>query len=392
MNNIHLHRREFLSMGIKGVALFAAGGLLGCSPSGRGDAAPFHSLSTIGPLLPPDRNGIMLPAGFASRIVARSSQPPLPGGAYDWHPAPDGGATYAAPDGGWVYVSNSEIPDGGGGVGALRFNRDGAVVDAYSILEGTSTNCAGGATPWGTWLSCEEVDEGQVFECDPFGARPAQHRPALGTFQHEAVAVDAANQCLYLTEDKPDGGFYRFRAAALPDLEQGVLEIARRETRNGQDYLVWVEVPDPAAANTPIRRQLPDYAVFNRGEGIAYYEGAVYFATTGDNRIWRYGVDDSRLDIIYDPTASDDPILSGVDNVVITPAGDVLVCEDGGDMQIVIITPDRRLLPLLQVTGQDRSEIAGAAFDPSHRRLYFSSQRGPGGRHADGITYEITRT
>lgn len=390
-----MNRRNFLQMGLAGAGLFAAGGVLRVQQAMAAglESAPFYSLAHLGELLPADDNGLRLPPGFESRIVARSGEAPVASSDYKWHPAPDGGATFATEDGGWVYVSNSELRDNAGGVGALRFNAQGEVIDAYSILDSTTLNCAGGPTPWGTWLSCEEFDLGQVYECDPLGGKSAVVRPALGSFKHEAVAVDTENQCLYLTEDQRDGAFYRFRPEhGLPDLGRGQLEIASLVERNGAAFVEWLPVPDVSARQDSIRKQVPGYAVFEGGEGIAIHAGITYFTTKHDNRVWAYDNKTQQLSVAYDVKTSANPILSGVDNVVITASGDVLVAEDGGDMQIVVLTPDDRVIPLVQVMGHEKSEVTGPAFDPGYQRLYFSSQRGSLGANDGGITYEITRS
>lgn len=393
MSQQQINRRSFLRMGLTGVSLFAAGGLLRHQQAmaSEADKAAFYSLNNIGELLAPDENNVMLPPGFKSRIVARSGEAPagLPG--YTWHSAPDGGATFATDDGGWIYVSNSEVRSNGGGAGAIRFDANAEIVDVYPILQNTTINCAGGPTPWGTWLSCEEFPRGQVYECDPLGVKPAQVRSALGTFKHEAVAVDTLNQCLYLTEDLPDGGFYRFRPHnSLPDLSSGQLEIASIVESDGASYIKWLAVPDPLATKRETRKQALGYAPFRGGEGIAIYDNKAYFTTKHDNRVWCYDVISSQLTILYDIATSNTPILKGVDNVVITATGDVLIAEDGGNMQLVALTSDKRVIPLVQILNHEGSEITGPAFDPSHQRMYFSSQRGSLGKSSGGITYEIS--
>jgi len=388
-------RRDFLVKGSRNLATFLLGSHATALLSAQPDTTiPLYAnLAELDVLLPPDANGLRLPPGFRSRVIAHSGRK-VAGSDYAWHNSPDGGACFATEGGGWVYVSNSEVKvaDGGGGVGAVRFSANGDIHSAYSILSGSDNNCAGGKTPWQTWLSCEEVDRGFVHECDPFGQRSAELRPALGRFKHEAVAIDPVQGHLYLTEDETDGCFYRFvPAAALPDLSAGELQVAQMVEQGGSFRLQWHAVPDAQAERTATRHQVDEATHFNGGEGIAWESGLVYFTTKGDNRVWRFDTSTQVIEVLYDVATSTAPHLSGVDNVTITASGDVLVAEDGGDMQIVLLGPEGIVLPIVQVTGQDLSEICGPAFDPSFQRLYFSSQTGPLNRDDDGITYEISR-
>ena len=92
---------------------------------------------------------------------------------------------------------------------------------------------------------------------------------------------------------------------------------------------------------------------------------------------------------MYDIKDTLTPILSGVDNVTVSQQGDIYVAEDGGDLQIVVIADSGAIYPVAQLEGHDDSEVAGLAFSPDGKRLYFSSQRGTNGLLGGGITYEI---
>ncbi len=335
-----------------------------------------------------DKNlNIEIPKGSVIRQIAQSSLPVINDKKFLWHSAPDGGACFATKDNGWIYVSNSEMKNKKGGVGAIRFNKQGNIVDAYSILNNTSRNCAGGKTPWNTWLSCEESgDHGQVYECDPTGKQAAIVRPAMGSFNHEAAAVDPDSGYIYLTEDLRDGCFYRFKPNSKNDLSEGALEVAIPN----KNFLSWKKIDDPLAQIKPTRYQVMEAARFNGGEGIVYHNKQIFFTTKIDNVVWAYHTQTFLITKVYDASDYQLPLLTGVDNIEISPSGELLIAEDGGNMQIIALDHNYEPHVLVDVHGQDRSEITGPAFSPDGKRLYFSSQRGKTGKSEDGMTYEIT--
>jgi secreted PhoX family phosphatase len=343
-----------------------------------------------GPRRPPDALGLRLPARFSARIVARGGEP-VGGTSYVWHEASDGAATFPLGDGGWILVSNSETLRGG--ASTLRFRSDGRVIDAYGILDGTRHNCSGGGTPWGTWLSCEEVEDGLVWECDPGGRKDPVSHPALGVFKHEAAAVDPRGRRVYLTEDLVDGRFYRFTPERWPRLERGVLELA---TVSAGGEVRWTEVPDPSARHLATRRQLPDSTPLKRGEGIWRDGRTVYVATTADHRVHAYDIDRGRMRVIYDGLATRSAPLLRVDQLTANRAGEVFVCEDiaTDEIDIGLIERSGRVSRFLSATGPQHvnSELTGVAFDPSGSRMYFSSQRagGSGSVPGPGAIYEIS--
>lgn len=386
-----MDRRTLLRATMLGAGIGAGATALSGSLWSSANAAPAQpGPSPYGAPGGADANGVQLPAGFTSRVIARSRQR-VGATSYTWHDAPDGGACFVAAGtgGGWVYVSNSEIPLAGG-ASAVRFAADGGIASAYRILANTTSNCAGGAMPWGSWLSCEETNRGSVYETDPLGTRAAVQRAAMGRFKHEAAAADPDHTVVYLTEDETDGCFYRFTPAVWGDLSTGTLDVLVAGGATSGP-VSWQRVPDPDGSPTQTRSQLSAAKHFNGGEGCYYANGTCWFTTKGDNRVWAYDTVNQRIDLAYDDslvTGGTAP-LTGVDNITGTDSGDLFVAEDGGNMEINLITPAGVVAPFLQITGQGSSEITGPAFSPDGTRLYFSSQRGTSGASSGGITYEV---
>ncbi len=385
-----MDRRHFLRAGVvsTGAGVMLPTAMFARPASARSaEGSATAGESPYGPLSDtPDENGLLLPAGFTSRVIAVSGE--IVGETnHAWHMFPDGAGTFEDGNGGWYYTCNSEVfdfmaPDSGS-VSAIHFDADGNIVDAYRILEGSNSNCAGGPTPWGTWLSGEEnfSGQGRIWECDPTGAKPAVAHEAMGRWAHEAAAVDPDNQQVYLTEDNPTGVFYRYTPTAYPDLSAGKLE-ACIVAADGS--VTWGALTDPTGATVPTREQVAGATIFPGNEGCWYHQGWVYFTSKGDHSVHGIDIAAQKYTLLWkgdpDGLGVEGAVLSHVDNITVDAgSGDLFVAEDGGNMELIIITPEGALAPFVRVVGQghDGSEMTGPVFNPSRDRLYFSSQRGP---------------
>lgn len=423
--NVPFSRRRLL------VSSGAAGALLalaGCSAGGGGRASPSSPAagstiarprSTGGPLLVPAGPELALPEGFGYVVLQTTADGVMP-------PAPDGMAAFGSADGRVRLVRNHEraLPAGAappldpataydagaaGGTTTVELTADLRTVTSMHVsLSGTVQNCSGGVTPHGTWLSCEETNEGSeagrgaahgyVFEVDPWGNAPAApvRLASLGRFLHEAVAVDPASGVAYLTEDNGyDSGLYRFTPHVPGALADGgelqMLAITdRAEYDTSYDQTVgtrlpvsWVPIaePDPPSAGSD------PSAVFNQGlaaggarfkraEGCALVGAVWYVSVTeggdaGLGQVWAYDVAAGDLRLVYEPV--EPGAMFGPDALVGTPDGaGVLVAEDNGNgdpNRLHVLGSDGRLWTFAENVA-DTSEFAGLCWSPDGSTLF----------------------
>lgn len=385
-----------------------------------------------------DPQGILdLPKGFRYAILSQTGQQ-----MSDRSIAPsnyDGMAAFAGKNGTTILVRNHELyPNAktklalpaakmydsncAGGTTTLIVGRDRRVIKEYVSLGGTSVNCAGGSTPWGSWISCEEnttmpgdadprgavtKPHGYNFEVPIAASDPVNPVPlvAMGRFRHEAIAVDPRTGIVYQTEDDPTGLFYRFipkqpgKLAAGGTLE--ALKIVGKpqiDTKQNfplrQKFAVeWVRIEEPNPATNTVRREgfSKGAARFMRGEGICYANGSFYFTCTqggkiiadlpvaagqeprGTGQVWKYtpgktAKTGGTIELFLEP--NDRSIVDLPDNITLAPNGDLITCEDGrGEQRLIGITPQGQAYTFAR-NARDGSEFAGACFAADGRTMF----------------------
>jgi secreted PhoX family phosphatase len=313
-----------------------------------------------------------------------------------------------------------------GGTTTLVFDPDaGQLVDSWASLSGTIRNCAGGPTPAGAWLTCEETTDivagtrhGYVFEVPAEGVADPVPLRAMGRFSHEATATDPATGFVYLTEDAGSSALYRFRPNNPDQLgEGGILEAMKLATTSdtkpwitgaSDDVAEWVTVdnPDwgPGQLTTWQQVQAKVAARISRGEGAWYGNGVVYVVSTNggpvsQGQVFALDTVAGTFTAVY--ASTDANVLNAPDNICVSPRGGLVLCEDGSGLEFMHgLTPDGEIFRLAQnnavlpselaaARGYSRtdfsdSEWAGATFEPKNGNWLFASLQSP------GITFAIT--
>ena len=388
-------------------------------PSGR--------LVGYGPLVPDPAGLLDLPEGFAYRVISA-----LGDSMDDGEPVPDqadGMGAFRGDAGRVILVRNHEIVAGETSLGGIAYDRlngggalrggtttlvydpaSGRVEAQYRSLAGTIRNCAGGTTPWRTWLSCEEdvsnaggtlgKSHGWVFEvpADLRGRANPVPLTGLGRFNHEAAAVDPRTGIVYLTEDREDGLFYRFIPRVRGRLTEGG-QLQALATVDGRDSsrnwtrvqfvphepapVRWIDLDGVESPEDDLRKRgyIKGALLFARGEGIHMGDGELYFTCTSGGaaklgQVMRYRppvTGGGTIELFFESSSPDQ--FSYGDNLTVAPNGHLFVCEDqyGAvvDNYIRGITPLGAAYPFARLRIQ--TELAGACFSPDGRTLFVNA-------------------
>ncbi|HEY3517585.1 MAG TPA: alkaline phosphatase PhoX [Gammaproteobacteria bacterium] len=436
-------RRSLLSSGAVLVPVAGLGPTVAAAQAFR--PAPVTAFRGYGELVKDPKGFLDLPRGFQYRILSAENEPMKTGGVVP--SAHDGMAAFAGTNAQVALVRNHEInlddveEDGAtpvphvagatydtevvaGGTTTLLVAPDRRLIRDSVSLAGTVTNCAGGPSPWGTWLTCEEEFEtigkphGYVFEVDPFlGGNPLPIL-GMGRFEHEAVAF-GRHGVAYLTEDadSPFGCVYRYIPArplgGRGSLHAGGKLAALAVPRLGSDLSIvqnvgmvlnvaWIDVPNPNPGDddTPVREQVQALGAtqIQKAEGIwSGKNGTIWFvcsygggpdaedeedrsAAAHSGQIWKYDPTTETIELVaLFPVGSE---FDGPDNITVGPHGFAVACTDGEDSQwLVGVTDDGRVFPF-GFNALNDNELAGATFSPDGRTL-FANLQGP------GLTYAI---
>jgi uncharacterized protein len=420
--------------------------------------APAPDSGPFGPLVA-DPDGIIdLPAGFSYRILAKQGQPMSDG--FITPGQPDGMAAFPVADGKLVlvcnhelgangkslgpYKDNSRLPDGFdpassygptkngqqpylGGTSNLVFDpATGKTISHFLSLTGTDRNCAGGAMPWGAWITCEEPDDltsergrhhGWCFEVMATG-QPGIQKPvplkALGRFRHEAVALDPRTGILYLTEDRQDSLLYRFIPQQMGNLTRGKLQalvVMDKPSADLRNYepsskwpvvseklaVRWIDLTETDSPRDDLRQRgfNAGAARFARGEGIHHVNGSFFICCTdgGPSRRGQiFRLDPSQdeavpdqLELFLQPGKSD--LLTNGDNLCPAPWGGIVVCEDLIDKSFApaahvrCVTMEGKIHTLAR--NRHDGEFSGCCFSPDGKWFFVNIM-------AEGLMLAIT--